>query len=188
MKFKEILIAVCFILFGCQNQGKNYIGKYFDLKGFIQLEADRLNKENAAVVKEVSINEEIEKKKMGNVDWEKELEVFSEADINQPAFEGQYRVDTAFINRSKGTFSEINYSTSNTDLKTQSIKLYFLRNTDHVYKLEISRNVQNFLNDKKRTLEYISGHSFRIEQYQKIILMKPKKTIISGKITNKITD
>ncbi|MFM6953806.1 MAG: hypothetical protein ACKOWL_02355 [Sphingobacteriaceae bacterium] len=67
--------------------------EYIDLQGFFSVEAKRLNKIKPKLLKTVGVNENREQQLLSkSVDWEKELSVFKEADINKPAFKGMYQI------------------------------------------------------------------------------------------------
>ena len=58
--------------------------EYVDLQGFFIAEANRLNAQKPTITKSVCINEKKESKLLNkSIDWEKELSVFKEADINK---------------------------------------------------------------------------------------------------------
>ena len=88
------LVILAFSLAACQQKeiNKKQI-EYVDLQGYFSAEAKRLNSKKPTVLKTVGINQKSEKKLLEKtIDWEKELSVFKEADINKPAFKGMYHI------------------------------------------------------------------------------------------------
>ena len=76
-----------------QKEIRNKQLEYVDLQGFFSAEASRLNAQKPKVLKTVGINQKSEQKLLKKtIDWEKELSVFKEADINKPAFKGMYQI------------------------------------------------------------------------------------------------
>ena len=71
------------------------VKKYFDLKGFMQEEVKRLSGREA-FTKSLYVNGETETKSEVKIDLDKELDIFSESDINRPAWSDKYKVDSLF--------------------------------------------------------------------------------------------
>jgi hypothetical protein len=91
---KLALVFWALSLSACQQKEiRNKQLEYVDLQGFFSAEASRLNAQKPTFTKTVGINEKKESKVVNkNIDWEKELNVFKEADINKPAFKGMYQI------------------------------------------------------------------------------------------------
>lgn len=67
--------------------------EYVDLGGFFSAEANRLNAQKPTFTKTVCLEGKKESKLLNkSIDWEKELSVFKDADINKPAFNGMYQI------------------------------------------------------------------------------------------------
>ena len=64
---------------------------YFDVPGFVKAQTVRLEKENAAVQKTVGLEpEKPETQTQTNVNWQTELALFQEIDLNKKALQGLY--------------------------------------------------------------------------------------------------
>jgi len=88
------LVFLALSLAACQQKeiSKKQI-EYVDLRGYFNAEANRLNAQKLTFTKTVCINRKKESKLLNkSIDWEKELSVFKEADINKPAFKGMYHI------------------------------------------------------------------------------------------------
>ncbi|WP_048825418.1 hypothetical protein [Hymenobacter sp. DG25B] len=69
--------------------------RYFNLKGFLDAQADLLNQQRPAVEKRVQLrNGQLETTRVPQVDWTKELQIFYQADITKPALRGAYTIDS----------------------------------------------------------------------------------------------
>lgn len=71
---------------------------YFDIGTFFRTQVDNLNKRKLAIRQRVvkdGFAQTIEKEQ---VNWEEELAPFIDADINRPAWRGQFKVDTVLRN------------------------------------------------------------------------------------------
>src|ERR1700754_352775 len=87
--------------------------KFFDIKGFFRADSLRLAKLNPLVNKTVVHNQVAETKKVHISNWGTELSLFTESDINKPAWRADYSVQTEN--------DLLIYSTKNPSLKTQKI-------------------------------------------------------------------
>jgi hypothetical protein len=95
-------IAPLVYLAGCKPQIKN--NGAFDLSGFIKKDAARLKKLNRPVVKTVYHNGVTETKTVHIANWEQELGLFIDADINRPTWRNNYEVideDSILLYRAK---------------------------------------------------------------------------------------
>ena len=68
---------------------------YFPLKAYLDAQAARLNQQHPAVTKQVRLRGEApETTRVPRVDWNRELQIFYQADLNKPALRGAYAVDS----------------------------------------------------------------------------------------------
>src|SRR5690606_5344233 len=67
---------------------------YFSLAGYFGGEATRLQHRNPEIVKTVSKNGDEEQRRIRVADWKDEFGLFIDADINKPAWQNSYRVDS----------------------------------------------------------------------------------------------
>lgn len=98
-KSKLFVIATCGLslisgLQSCKPDIKEDAGsrKYFDIQGFIKSECARLTKLNKPILKTVKHNGVVETKKLVITNWNTELSLFSESDINKPAWRNSYNI------------------------------------------------------------------------------------------------
>ncbi|OUJ76134.1 hypothetical protein [Hymenobacter crusticola] len=67
---------------------------YFDLKGFLDAQASLLNRRNPVVVKLVQLRDGHEETaQVSHTNWNKELQLFYQADINKAALRGTYTIE-----------------------------------------------------------------------------------------------
>lgn len=73
--------------------------KYFDLKGYFEREAARLDKLNKPVLKSVKHNGVTETKEVHISNWSTELSLFEGSEINRPAWKDSYSIlaDSALL-------------------------------------------------------------------------------------------
>jgi hypothetical protein len=96
-RFFLFSFGLLLIIQSCKNDSRagNDTGRYFDLKKYFASEAARLKKSHPLVTKTASHNSEKETKKVNVQDWSGELGLFSESDINKPAWKASYAVSDA---------------------------------------------------------------------------------------------
>ena len=162
------------ILFsGCmakENQkGKKQVS-YFDLKGYFSSTAQQLHKRNPTVAKTVAKNELTEAKKLKIGNWVQELALFSEADINKPAWKDSYTKDS--------TATEITYTSKDPDLKTQKIEIFLEKGLP--VKFSIYTRVTNLLYDTDERLEFYPDSAYTIKKHQKVVLLGENNYVIKG--------
>jgi len=170
----KYIVAGCFLLFfmSCCNteQQKVQPQQYFDLKGYFQQEAARLNKTKPLVLKTVSVNDSTESKKIRIADWNKELANFSDADINKSAWLGSFKVE-------KSGQQEI-YSSN--DDKVLVKKLEISQKNNKIASIKILLNTSNYLYHSTDTLAYFPDSLYEIRKTQQIRFLSGKKYRVKG--------
>jgi len=173
MSKKFIFLVFALGLFAC-NQPKqpevNTNVLYFDITGYFKQEATRLRNLNPEIVKEVSVNGLMEQKKMKISDWEKELAIFTNADINKASWKGSFK-----ITKTPGTET---YTSSNKRIPVK--KVVIQKQDSKVKRLEIIITNKNILYSSGDTLFYYPDSLYKIIKHQKIKLLKPKTYTVTG--------
>ena len=177
MNMKNILFTFFVILFSFnaqaqENQSKNY----FDLKSFIAEQVEKLEKINPSVEKSTTHNSEIENKTTNEIDWQKELQLFVDSDINKAILKDAYKITE--------NAQTIDYQALILDLKVQNIHIE--KENGVVKKLNIVYKDSNnlFEIEKKLQLELSKNYitNYQIEIIQKIIFKDRDHYKVSGKI------
>lgn len=156
-----ILLLIC--LQACKQEGSenSHDMKYFDLKGFFRADSAHLAKLNPLVDKTVIHNKVKETKKVHITDWGSELSLFSESDINKPAWRDSYNVqslDNFLIYRAKDP-----------KLKTQEI---LIKRTGSIIKgILIYNHTKNILYETKEILSYYPDSAYSITKKQSVRLL-----------------
>jgi hypothetical protein len=154
-----------------EKERKGAKAAYFDLKGYFNKEAAALNNRQPLVNKRVMVNDKAEDKQVKISNWEKELSVFIDADINKAAWDGEFS--------SKSSESGITY-TANSD-KVPVKKVQVLRANGVVSGIIITIHNSNYLYSSSDTLSYYPDSLYKIRKSQEIKLMSPKRYEITGK-------
>lgn len=81
------------ILVGCNNAAQQtQPNVYYDVAGFVKRQITALAAQKPVVSKEVRINKERNQQTSRDLNWTRELELFSQADINKPALRSSYQI------------------------------------------------------------------------------------------------
>jgi len=173
---KKRYIAVFAIALLSCNQRKaaeaNTSFLYFDIKGYFGKEVARLQKLNSTVQKTVSVNGVTENKTTAITDWQKELAIFVNADINKTSWRGSFKI-------AKENGADV-YTSDN---KKIPVKKVVVEKRDlKVNKVEIIIDNKNILYQSQDTLTYYPDSLYQINKQQKIRLLKLKKYLIIGKL------
>lgn len=170
---KWILGIVIFSIFSCSQQEskKANTSAYFDLSGYFEGEAIRLQKTNPTIIKSVTALAKAEQKTIKISDWKTELSSFSNADINKASWKGD------FIETSTNTL--LSYATSNPKIPIKRIEIAKVNN--QIKSIKIFKATENYLYVSTDTLSYYPDSLYSIENLQNIKLLGEKKYQISGK-------
>ncbi|HJP63842.1 MAG TPA: hypothetical protein VJ844_10385 [Mucilaginibacter sp.] len=166
--FKKCLVLVCPILVllivqSCKNDvhADNSAGQFFDLKKYFNDESLRLKKANPLITKMAAHNKSKETRQLRIADWTTELSLFTESDINKPAWKASYKVATQ-----EGITT---YNAIDTTLKTQyiiikqqagNVKLILIYN--HIKKTLFGK----VLYEATEHLSYVPDSLYKIQKRQ----------------------
>ena len=173
MKFAGIGFFIL-ILSSCtaNEQNKTQTGTYFNLKGYFEKEADRLNKLSLQIDKSVEINGNGEQKLVKIKDFKNELSTFIASDINKSSWRGSFSV--------KKEASIERYTTLNEKIPVKKVEIRYLN--EKIKQIQIIALTNNILYHSSDTLTYYPDSLYEIKKTQKIKLLKEKKYIIKGKL------
>jgi hypothetical protein len=146
--------------------------KYFDIKGLFTADTARLRKLNHITHKTVNHNGAIESKDLHIANWGLELNLFSQSDINKPAWREAYNVI-------KSDNIEI-YKAKDPDLKTREIMVK--KENGKVKWLVIYNKTKNMLYQTTEKLSYFPDSIYIIEKYQKVRLLGANRYTIKGSL------
>ncbi len=169
------LIVVLFLFSSCSSSPVEQTQKqmyFFDIAGYFEQQASLLN--TKTVVKTVSKNKNAETKTLVINNWEQELQLFTECDINKPAWKNSYKRDS--------TSNVLSYTATDLDLKVRSIKINFEGETPT--KVEIHTQSKNLLYHTTEDLLFIPDSIYQITKHQKVILLGLNDYEISGRFKN----
>lgn len=146
--------------------------KYFDLIQFTDNQVHELYMQKLQVKKKIFLDGETDQITSDTLNWEKELALFREADINSPSLRDSYEIDEDKLNHT------ITYTAKESKLKVKEIKLVFdeqsQMNKVSIKQVKIFFSEDNQLYEIQRDLSMelknnlLSAYS--IKGFQKVIL------------------
>jgi hypothetical protein len=170
---KLIIYLLALFLISCtqKEQEKTSAKIYFDVKGYFEKEAKRLDNNKALVHKSVAINGITEQKTIHIPDFKNELGSFISSDINKASWRGSFNV--------KKDKDLTVYTTTEEKIPVKKIEVR-MQNDKPVY-IKILVVNTNILYTSSDTLAYFPDSLYEIKKTQKIKLLKEKKYAVIGK-------
>ena len=147
--------------------------KYFDINGYFAKDIARLNKLNKPVLKTVTHNAVSESKTVHISDWELELSLFKEADINRPAWKDSYTMldeDGLIVYRAK--YPELKMRQMLIKQDKGKVKWILIYN----------KTPKNILYQTAEKLSYFPDSLYIIDKMQKVRLLGSNFYEIKGAI------
>jgi len=173
MSSRFAVLALLLSLVSCKppdvRQNKS---SYFNLNAYFAVQSQKFAKANFSVLKTVSRNGEAETKKVKIANWQGELSVFSESDINKPAWRNSYKTTVS------GNF--IIYKATEPDLKTREIILK--KENDHLIYLMVFNVVTNSLFQTREKLTFYPDSLYLIQRKQHVRFLGTNDYLIQGKL------
>ena len=165
------LLLVCFMLVSCQEPEQVGQSRFQDIRGFFVKEVKRLEKQKITVDKIVRRNGISERQENISPVWNTELSLFSESDINKPAWRESYSVHK--------NNTTISYTALDNKRRTRAIRIK--RNKmGKLIELAVVNRTSNYLYSSSEELLYIPDSLYRIIKMQNVILLGKNSYEITG--------
>ncbi|MCH2022921.1 MAG: hypothetical protein MK207_10630 [Saprospiraceae bacterium] len=166
-----IILFFILILQGCDipsiDQTKISNKDFFDLKLFFNNEAEYLKSKNIRIKKIIKHNNTIEENIQQIDDWENELKIFSDCDINKPSCKNRYTVDSTLSNSG---FMTLHYEANDEKMQTKVIDIQISEN--NVHSIMIINKETNNIFESQQYLTYIPGKRYTIDKIQSVTLFE----------------
>lgn len=117
------------------------------------------------ISKTTTINGKSEQHTLQQVDFNKELAVFVNADINRPAWLDQYQIDSLF--NTSGQLNGLVYTSKNEDLKTKRFEIAL--EGARVSKIMIKNISESLIAHVEQDLVYEPAKGYSISSFQRLI-------------------
>jgi hypothetical protein len=165
-----IIILFASFLSSCKPDIAKSDIKFFDMKAYFHADSLHLTKLNHLTFKTVTHNGITESKKVHINNWGLELSLFSESDINKPAWTDSYTV--------QNSGNTLIYRAKDPELKTREI---IINKQDNKIKwILIYNSTKNILYQTHEKLSYFPDSIYIIEKYQKVRLLGANNYTIKG--------
>ena len=174
-----ILLLACSKEPSSTSNSSNTFNKYFSLKDFFESEIRNLQSKQIVLHKFATLNGEVEKKALSEIDWKTEFTPFINSDINKPAWKDSYRIDSS---ASELGLLKINYTAQNPDLRTQEIVVTFDKDGQTPKEVHIVNQTENPIYDTTEKLQYVTGKTYLIENQQQVMWMSKDNFKIEGEL------
>ena len=155
--------------------------KYFDIKGYFDKDTTRLKKADPLINKSVTHNGVTETKKLHIANWGAELSLFSESDINKPAWRNSYSV--------LADSNLIIYKALEPDLVTREIliklskgKVKYIMIVNDTYDVNArpKRDLQHLFFVTREKLSYFPDSLYLVQKSQKVRFLGTNNYDIKG--------
>jgi hypothetical protein len=147
---------------------------FFDLKGYFKADSARLTQSHPLVTKMVKHNNDEQTRQVHISNWGEELSLFSQSDINKPAWRASYKAET-----SPGF---IIYTAKDLKLVTRRIVISRDSSTQKVKWIMINNYTKNLLYTSAEKLTYYPDSVYQIEKKQVIRLVGTNRYLVKGRI------
>ncbi len=180
MKSFFLQLAFVSILCSCADSSGEVLKpgekKYFDLKAYFDGETQRL--ELFDHVKKIAIVDGVKEEHLqDSINFDQELKVFSNADINRPAWSDKYSIDSVFNERKE--LVQLVYENIDNDLRTKKISIDF--EGGNVSRIQIENTSNSAIADTRQLLTYLPKTGYTIESKQKVTLSEDNVFVVEVK-------
>lgn len=174
-----LLLSYAVLIVACtknSTQNDSRIVTYFDLKTYFENEIQELNQNQKSVKKTVVYNNKKELHRFSNMNWEKELAIFKESDINKAAWKNSYTKDTIL----KNNLRTIEYKAKESSLAIRYVSITEDLTNQKLTNITIRSINRNNLYNSFQVLNYKPGISYSIIGNQKVRLLKETTYSVLG--------
>lgn len=147
---------------------------YFSFANYFKAESKRLTGEKTGIKKIIHTTNSSEEKLLTTINWDEELKLFADADINKPAWKGLYRIDT--IN-SDG-FLKVIYQSLDSILPIKRAEIIFKEM--QITEINVDRSFSNFYYQSGLHLKYNPLKGYYIKGMQQVRFSSNQTFEISG--------
>ncbi len=168
---KRYMIAVicwCSLATGCHQPPAAQVttDSYFDLKGYIQAEIERMQTQDWTLSKTITLNGASETRQIRQADIAAELAPFLDVAISRPAWHGRFQVDTLH----HGAGYTVVYKCEQRDIPVRELEISW--SGGRLQRVEALRAFHSLPADFTQYLRYTPDSGYVIEVEQKTLWQK----------------
>ena len=160
---KHSIIIICLLVFGCNQTSVDSVdapqNPFFDLKDYFEKE---MKIDRNGITKTTTFEGEKETIQLQNVDLEKELKIFADANLNKVAWYEKYAIVSE---KTKEGGTKLPYTIDDPKLKTKRVELF--KNNGKLDSILIHNQMTSLIMDSDQFLTYYPNVGYRIRVKQK---------------------
>jgi hypothetical protein len=159
---------------------------YFDVAGYVKGQIEALSKQKPGVTKRTQMGEKVEQQTTRTINWSRELELFTQADINKPALRNSYTI----VRPDSLTYQYMLKPTEkNLTVRSLTVKLDSL--THQPRRIEAMLTTENSLYTSERQITLESGPRqamnwgithYRMQGFQHLIVSDRNTFDVEGRV------
>lgn len=188
MRFpSSIFFLSSLLISSCTNPAQqNQPDVYYDVLGFVKRQIVALSAQKPLVNKAVAINRERNQQLTRAIDWSRELELFTQADINKPALRSSYQ-----IARPDSLTYQYTLKKSEEKLTVRSLTVRLDASTHQPRQIEAILQTNNPLYSSERQLLLESGPAagqawqvthYKLSGFQKLPYFDKNEFLVEGRV------
>jgi hypothetical protein len=173
-----VLLSLLFLASCTQSENKIQSKTYYDLAGLMNQQISDLSAKKPLVEKTVVLADKQERIETKDIDWNKELELFLQADLNKQSYQSGYTIE---VKDKKNSYQ----LKKGEKLPVTQLVIEF-DEKDLPKHIEATMHTKNYLYEsaKKLTadLENSQLKTYKIEGYQELFIGSKKSFSVEGKV------
>ena len=179
-------LFVALIVSSCQNDAQqNQPNVYYDVAGYVKRQITNLSARKPLVDKRVRINAKTSRQDTREVNWTRELELFTQADINKPALRSSYQ-----ITRPDSLTYQYTLKKSEEKLSVRSLRVQLDSSTHEPRRIEAVLQTANALYSSERHVVMESGAArsgwqvqhYTVSGFQKLPYFDKNEFVVEGAV------
>ena len=185
MRFVSSCCFAFFVIFGgCQNTAPpTQPGVYYDVAGYVKRQIAHLSARKPLITKTLRINAKTSRQNTRDVNWTRELDLFSQADINKQALRNSYQ-----ITRPDSLTYQYTLKKSEEKLTVRSLRVQLDSATRQPRRIEAVLQTDNALYGSERHVWMESGSArngwqvqrYRVSGFQKLPYFDKNEFAVEG--------
>lgn len=147
---------------------------FFDLKEYFTAEIDRLQKQQPRVRKTVRVDGQPETQERNTLNYEDELRIFLESDINRASWWDKYAIDSSYTDNGLG---EVRYEATEKKLRVREVRIKL--DNGEVDQISIIRDTQSPTFGAYQELVYQPDSGYEVLTREHVAFSKKKELRIT---------
>ena len=169
----KYLLIITIFLIACQHKQmkeESVIAttSYFDLADLVQTDIRNNTKNSCGEEKIINVNNQLEKKTINTLDWQKEMQLLLDCDINKPSWKGKFKVDTLW--KQDSSLLSITYHSLSNKIQVKRMYIQFA-NDNTIANITIDKKISSILFSNRQQIIYQPSKSFTVSSHQKAFFM-----------------